>query len=101
MLAIGAGGGDAEALRDCARAAREEAGVDGALAELYLVTEHPDFASSSTGQVRIFQSTLVISIIEFREVGGVWRRLDCQNLASNLSGNHNQVVALLGTKTRY
>ena len=50
----------AGALDDCAGAAAEEAGVDGAYAGSYPVTEQLDFATSSAGQVTTSQSTLMI-----------------------------------------
>ena len=63
-LAVGAGGKDVGALGDCTGAAGEEAGMDGALAELYPVTEQPDLATISVGQVTTSQSTLLLSAVE-------------------------------------
>ena len=62
LLATGAGGEEAEALGEGTGAAREEAGAGGALAESYPVTEHPDLATSSAGQVTTSQSTLIVSV---------------------------------------
>ena len=66
LLETGAGGRDAGALDDCTGAAGEEAGVEGALAELYPVTEQPDLATSSAGQVTTSQSTLVVLVIGWK-----------------------------------
>ena len=87
-------------LDHCAGAAREEAGADGTLAVLYQVTEHRDFASSSTGQLRIFQSTLIMLLVGSREAERVWPMSNCQHFASSPIGNCSQVVAPLGRKSR-
>ena len=71
LLVSAAGGKEAGALDEGAGAAGEEAGAEGALAELYPVTEQPDFATSSAGQVTTSQSTLIVSVIEFREREGL------------------------------
>lgn len=60
LLATGAGGEEVGALGEGTGAAGEEAGADGALAESYPVTEQPDLATSSAGQVTISQSTLMV-----------------------------------------
>ena len=70
LLATGAGGEEAGALGEDTGAAGEEAGADGALAGLYRVTEQPDFATSSAGQVTISQSTLTVSVNVLEEQGG-------------------------------
>ncbi len=66
LLATGVGGEDAGALGE--DAAGEDAGADGALAELYPVTEQPDFATSSAGQVTTSQSTLLVSVPELKGI---------------------------------
>ena len=62
-LATGATAEEVGSLGDGTGAAEEEAGADGALAVLYPVTEQPDFATSSAGQVTNSQSTLKVSVI--------------------------------------
>ena len=64
LLATGAGREEVGALGEGTGAAREEAGADGALAGLYPVTEQPDLATSSAGQVTTSQSTLSHNVSE-------------------------------------
>ena len=65
----GAGGLEVAGLGEDAGALGDEAGADGALAELYPETEQPDFATSAAGQVTTSQSTLWVSVCGFGEEG--------------------------------
>lgn len=62
-----AGGLEVGGLGEDTGALGDEAGADGALAELYPVTEQPDFATSAAGQVTTSQSTLWVSVRGFSE----------------------------------
>ena len=67
----GAGGLEGGGWGEDTGALGDEAGADGAVAELYPETEQPDFATSAAGQVTTSQLTLWASVCGFSEKGSV------------------------------
>ena len=98
FLATWARGEEAGAVGKDMGGAEEDIGADGALAGLYQINKHPVFATSLAGQAKTSQSTLMVSVIEFKRQGGFDMRRVIQSerqpqLRCSAVGNEEQTLA--------